>query len=134
MPAKVLVIEDDDASLELVRYLLETRGHRVLAARDGAEGFRMFVDHEPDLVVCDLRLPELDGFQVLERIRAQAELGRLPVIAVTAFAMVGDRHRVSRAGFDGYITKPIDPQNLVDQLETYLSRHEKHHGKDSPRR
>lgn len=119
MPALVLVIEDDEASLELMRYLLEASGQRVVVARDGVLGLELAERHGPDLVVCDLQLPRADGFQVLKAIRSREPLARSPVVAVTAFAMVGDRTKVLSAGFDGYISKPIDPETFVEELEVF---------------
>lgn len=119
MPLLVLVIEDDQPSLELMSYLLEAAGHRVVGARDGDDGFRLAVLHRPDVIVCDLQLPGSDGFTLLSSVRSTDAIRRRPVIAVTAYAMVGDRTRVLRAGFDGYITKPIDPEAFSRQIGDY---------------
>lgn len=120
MPARVLIIEDNPANLELAKYLLDAHGYPTLVAADGEAGFRMFRDERPDVVLCDLQLPLLDGYEVLSRIREHPELGDTIVIAVTAFSMAGDRTKAFAAGFDGYIPKPIDPTTFVGQIEEFL--------------
>src|SRR3954463_2943534 len=105
MAARVLVIEDNGPNLELMTYLLTAFGHTAESARDGEEGVAIAQQGRFDVVICDIQLPKLDGFEVVQRIRG---FGRtLPVVAVTAFAQVGDREKVLAAGFDGYISKPI---------------------------
>jgi CheY-like chemotaxis protein len=118
--ARILVIEDNAANLELVRYLLSCSGHAVLEARDGAQGIAMARQDRPDLVICDLQMPILDGYQVLERLRKDPGGARMVIVAVTAFSMPNDRHKVMTAGFDGYLSKPIEPEKFVDQIEAFL--------------
>jgi len=120
MPARILVIEDNDANLELMVYLLRAFGHETLAARDGVEGLELARREATDLVLCDLQMPRLDGFALARELRQDARLARLPLVAVTAFAMRDDRERVLAAGFDGYITKPIVPEEFVGQVEAFL--------------
>ena len=120
MGARVLVIEDNPANLELMRYVLAAFGHAVDVAIDGEQGVAQAQRERPDLIVCDLQLPGIDGFEVVRRLKGDAAFSRVPVIAVTAFAMVGDRERVLAAGFDGYIPKPIEPQNFIDQIDGFL--------------
>jgi two-component system cell cycle response regulator len=117
---RILVIEDNPANMELVRYVLENFGYTVIAAVDGETGVALARTESPDLVVCDLQLPGINGIEVNRRIRAQPALAHIPLIAVTAYAMVGDRERVLAAGFDGYISKPIDPQTFVPQIAAFL--------------
>lgn len=116
-----MIIEDDSASLVLVQYLLHCAGHRTIFAVDGLEGVRLALQESPDLVLCDLQLPLLTGFEVVERLRAAPQLRRAPVIAVTASSMLGDRERVMRAGFDGYISKPIVPETFVADVEAFVA-------------
>jgi len=116
----ILVIEDNAANLELMLYLLNAFGHTASAACDGEEGFEKAMSEDPDLIVCDIQLPKLDGYGVLRKLREDPALRSIPVIAVTALAMVGDRDRVLSAGFDGYLTKPIDPEIFVGQLDPWL--------------
>lgn len=120
MNARVLVIEDNPANMELVRYILHKFGYEVDAAIDGESGVQMAQAYTPGLVICDLQLPGMDGFEVVRKLKAMPQLRQVPVLAVTAYAMVGDRERVLAAGFDGYIAKPIDPQYFVQQVAAVL--------------
>lgn len=120
MSARILIIEDNAANLELVRYLLDFSGYQVLMARDGAQGVAMARQERPDLVICDLQIPLLDGYEVLAQLRAQPETVGLAVVAVTAFSMPDDRRKVQNAGFDGYFSKPIDPETFVEQIAKFL--------------
>jgi two-component system, cell cycle response regulator DivK len=118
--ARILVIEDNAANLELARYLLSFSGYTVLEARDGAQGVDMALRERPDLVVCDLQMPLLDGYQVLARLREDAASAAMVVVAVTAFSMPNDRHKVMTAGFNGYLSKPIEPEHFVAQIGAFL--------------
>lgn len=119
--ARILLVEDNPANLELVSYLLEAAGHTVLIAEDGRQGLELARrEPPPDLIVSDLRMPVMDGFEMLRHIRADAALNDVPVIAVTAFSMSGDQTRVMLAGFDGYVSKPIVPETFVSEVEAYL--------------
>ena len=119
--ARVLVIEDNAANLDLMTYLLEAYGHQVVAARDGEEGLQQLRGERPDLIVCDIHMPRMDGYEVARQVKTDSGLRDVPLIAVTALAMVGDRERVLETGFDGYIAKPINPETFVAQLENYLA-------------
>jgi len=120
MPARILVIEDNDENLELMTYLLQAFGHSTVTARDGVEGLDAARREAPDLILCDLQMPRLDGFGVARELRRDARFAQTPLVAVTAFAMRDDRERVLAAGFDGYITKPIVPEEFVGQVEAFL--------------
>ena len=119
---RVLIIEDNPTNLELMRYLLQAHGHAVTAAAGGEQGLRLAHDAPPDVIVCDVQMPGLDGFGVLTALRADERLKATPVVAVTASAMVGDRETVLAAGFDGYISKPIVPETFVDEISGF-ARH-----------
>ena len=121
MPARILVIEDNVDSLELMTYLLSAFGHTVFAACDGEEGLEIARRELPDLVLSDLQMPKKDGYEVARALRKDLRLARQPLVAVTAFAMQGDRDRVLAAGFDGYISKPIVPEEFVGQVERFLA-------------
>ena len=118
--ARILIIEDNPANIELMSFLLSAFGHTPLAAPDGARGVAAARSERPDLVACDVNLPGMDGFAVLAAIKAEPELAGVPVLAVTALAMAGDREHVLAAGFDGYISKPIEPESFVAELEAFL--------------
>lgn len=120
MPGRILIVEDNPANLELMRYLLLAFGHTVTTAGDGAAGLEAARSALPDLIICDIQLPVLDGFEVARRLRDDARLGEIPLLAVTAFAMVGDREKLLADGFDGYLAKPIEPESFVGQVEAFL--------------
>ena len=121
MAVRVLLIEDNSENLEVMTCLLDAFGHTSLVARDGVEGLRAALAEKPDLIVCDLQMPKMDGFELCKQLKCDPSVKMIPLVAVTAQAMTGDRERVLDAGFDGYITKPIDPRNFVKQLESYVS-------------
>lgn len=123
MSARVLIIEDNQTNLELMRYLLQAYGHLVVAASDGREGLLLARDAGVHLILCDIHLPKLDGFGVIRQLKADHGTSKLPVIAVTAQAMVGDRDKLLRAGFDGYLCKPIEPEFFVTQVDAFLPVH-----------
>lgn len=120
--ARVLVVEDNRENLELMTYLLRSFGHEVHHAWDGEAGVAEAIRSEPEIIVMDLQMPRLDGYGALAALRAlDGPLRRVPVIAVTAYAMVGDREKVLAAGFNGYLTKPIEPETFVPEILGYLS-------------
>ncbi|MBI2315540.1 MAG: response regulator [Betaproteobacteria bacterium] len=115
MPARILIAEDNRASLELVEYRYATR-----TAAEGREGLRLAREWVPDLIVCDLQMPGLNGYEVIRALREAPLLRAIPVVAVTAFSMPGDREKAIAAGFNGYFSKPIDPETFVGQIEDFL--------------
>ncbi len=120
MGARILIIEDNSANMELMSYLLTAFGHTPLMAFDGASGARMAAEEMPDLILCDVHLPGLDGVGVAAMLKGDARLRHIPLLAVTALAMAGDRERLLASGFDGYIAKPIEPEQFVAGLEPFL--------------
>jgi len=132
MGHRILVIEDNPTNLELMTYLLNAFGHVTIAAQNGEDGVESALSSRPDLILCDLALPRMDGFAVARRLKAEPSLNGVPVIAVTASAMVGDREKVVSAGFDGYMTKPITPETFVAEVESYFGT-TGGHGDDSRR-
>jgi len=120
MAARILVIEDNSANMALVRYLLSFSGYVVLEAEDGMQGLEAATEHHPDLIICDLQMPRLDGYEVLARLRARPATANFVIVAVTAFSMPNDRQMVLTAGFDGYLSKPIEPERFVSQIEAFL--------------
>ncbi|MDX2166634.1 MAG: response regulator [Deltaproteobacteria bacterium] len=121
IPAEIVVIEDDPPSLDLITYLLRAAGYVVHSAVDGAQGLALAQRQPPDLLLCDIHLPSLDGLEIARRLRADPSLRHIPLIAVTASAMVGDRQAVLAAGFDAYIAKPIVPEEFVAQVSAALA-------------
>jgi two-component system cell cycle response regulator len=118
--ARILVIEDNADNLELMTYLLEAFGHSVEVARNGELGVEAIDQSGFDLIVCDVHLPRMDGYQVVREVKSRVRCADVPVIAVTALAMVGDQERLLQSGFDGYVAKPIEPQSFVRRIESYL--------------
>jgi CheY-like chemotaxis protein len=119
---KILVAEDNATNRELFRELLEARGYDVAEACDGAEALRMLEQSQPDILLLDIGMPVLDGFAVARAIRANARLAALPILAVTAYAMQGDRERILESGFDGYLSKPINAKSLAEELDRLLDK------------
>ena len=117
----ILVVDDNAFSRELIRELLEPSGHVVLEAMNGAEALDLIRRRAPDLVFLDLQMPVQDGFGVLRELRSEHRFRKLPVVAVTASAMIGDRERAIAAGFDSYIAKPIDLREVEAQVEVFSS-------------
>jgi len=122
MSARILIIEDKQANLDLMTYLLEAFGYAAGTAMDGAEGLESVRRDPPDLIVCDIHLPGMDGYEVARQLKAHPAHRNIPLIAVTALAMVGDREKVLASGFDGYIAKPIVPETFVSQVEVFLKK------------
>lgn len=122
MACRVLLVEDNPASLELMRYLLHSGGYQTLLATNGQEALEHLARTLPDLVLTDIQMPVLDGYELLSRIRISPRTRGLLVVALTAYSMPGDHERVMGAGFDGYMSKPIDPETILDELRHFLGR------------
>lgn len=121
MKAKtILVIEDNALNLKLVQSLLKINGCRVMAAADAESGIAMARKHPPDLVLMDLQLPGMDGLSATRVLKQDPSLGPIPVVALTSYAMQGDREKALAAGCSGYITKPIDTRSFMDNLKPHL--------------
>lgn len=117
---KVLIIEDNENNLYMMRFILTKMGHEVLEARDGASGVDLAKENRPDLILMDIQLPVLDGYSATRRIREDEALKEVPIIAVTSYAMVGDREKAIAAGCTAYVEKPIDPESFIKVLERYI--------------
>lgn len=118
---RVLIAEDNAVNRELLRELLELRGYTVLEARDGQEALRIIEQTQPELLLLDIGMPVMDGFAVIRRIRENPRLAKLPVVAVTAYAMRGDQERILNSGFDGYLSKPVNSSSLASELDRVLA-------------
>ena len=117
---KVLIIEDNENNLYMMRFILQKLGHAILEARDGAAGVELAVRERPDLILMDIQLPVLDGYAATRKIREDDRLKGVPIIAVTSYAMVGDREKALKAGCTAYIEKPIQPESFIKELEKYV--------------
>jgi two-component system cell cycle response regulator DivK len=121
MPAPtILYIEDDFQNRVLVRRVLEASGYSIIEAEDGRIGLQMAQELVPDLILMDINLPEMDGYEVTARLKSSTRLAKTPIIAMTANVMKGDREKSFAAGCDGYIQKPIDVDLLPDQISRFL--------------
>ena len=118
--AQVLVVEDNPTNLYLMVYLLKAFGHSPLTACDGLEGIAAARREHPDLILCDIQLPGADGVEVCRQLKSDPALRDIPLIAVTAYAMVGDREKLLSHGFNGYMSKPVNPETFMEQLRPYL--------------
>ena len=119
---QVLVVEDNEKNMKLVRDVLEATGYRILEATTGGQAVELAARHSPDLVLMDIRLPDIDGVEALNRLRADERTASIAVLAVTAQAMQGDRERFLAAGFDDYISKPVNIVELVGAVKRYCAR------------
>ena len=114
------MVEDNKENIELIEYLLRAHGYSPVLAMNGADGLRLASELKPDVILLDIRMPGIDGYEVATTIRKQPGLKKTRIVAVTASAMVGDRERIAKAGFDGYIQKPIDAEMFIGQVERFL--------------
>jgi len=119
---KILIAEDNAVNRELLRELLEMRGYAVTEACDGQEALEKIAETQPDILLLDLGMPVLDGFATIKKIRENPSLSSLLVLAVTAYAMRGDREKILDSGFDGYLSKPLNPSALEQELERLLKK------------
>jgi CheY-like chemotaxis protein len=122
MKAPILLIEDNEQNRYLVTFLLEKHGYRVLSAGDGPRGIELAKTVVPFLILLDIQLPTMDGYAVARALRENSALRETPIVAVTSYAMAGDRERAIEAGCSGYIEKPINPDTFVEEIERALSR------------
>jgi len=117
---RILVVEDNETNLYLIKFMLEKGGYEVVEAREGAVGVELAIKEKPDLVIMDVQLPDIDGLEATKRIRASEADSDIPIIALTSFAMAGDREKALAAGCTGYIEKPINPDTFIAEIEQYL--------------
>src|SRR5689334_3145925 len=118
--AKILIIEDNEQNLYLETFILQKNGHEIIQARNGEAGIALAAQSAPDLILLDIQLPGMDGYTVAEELRNHPRIARIPIIAVTSYAMTGDRERVLEAGCTGYIEKPINPDTFHLEVTQYL--------------
>jgi two-component system, cell cycle response regulator len=118
----ILLIDDNEINLELLSYLLTEFGYAVRTAESGAKGLAVVRMSPPNLILCDLMMPDMDGYEVARKLKSDPLLATIPVVAVSALAMAGDRTTALESGFDGYISKPIDPERFVREIAAYLAK------------
>jgi len=119
MSLSILLIEDNEQNRYLATFLLEQNGHQVISAPDGLRGIELARNHAPDLILLDIQLPTMDGYDVARALREIESLRTTPIIAVTSYAMVGDREKALASGCNGYIEKPINPDTFVAEIERF---------------
>ncbi len=117
---RALIIEDNENNMELITFILEKNGYKTICAETGGKGVDMAVKLNPDFILLDIQLPDISGTKVLSILKNSQTTNKIPVIAVTSYAMAGDRQRLLKAGCDGYIEKPIDPMQFIGQIKKVL--------------
>ncbi len=122
MKQKILIVEDNEQNIYLETFMLEQQGFDVIQARNGQQGLELAVSEQPDLILLDIQLPVMDGYEVARRLKQGMETKSIPIAAVTSYAMAGDREAVLAAGCEGYIEKPIDPDLFVEQVRSVLTK------------
>ncbi|MDI6900739.1 MAG: response regulator [Anaerosomatales bacterium] len=121
MGSKILLVEDNPQNRYLVTFLLEKNGYEVVIAEDGEQALSVVEEEEPDLILMDVQLPKMDGYEATRRIKADARFKDIPLVALTAHSMKGDRGKALAAGCDDYITKPVDAEGLLARLAELLT-------------
>ncbi|MEL0020026.1 MAG: response regulator [Rickettsiales bacterium] len=121
MAKKILIVEDNELNMKLFHDLLESKGYDILQTRDGMEALKMARAHMPDLILMDIQLPEVSGLEVTKWLKEDDNLKRIPVVAVTAFAMKGDEEKIREGGCEAYIAKPISVTNFLETVEQFLT-------------
>jgi two-component system cell cycle response regulator DivK len=120
MSKRILVVEDQDDNMQILRDLLDSVGYEIIEARDGAEGVKVAKAERPDLILMDIQLPVLDGYEATRQIKADPELRTTPIIVVTSYALSGDETKAREAGCDDYVPKPYSPRQLLAKIMKYL--------------
>jgi two-component system cell cycle response regulator DivK len=120
MPKTVMIVEDNELNMKLFNDLLESRGYSIIQTRNGMEAIGLARAHHPDLILMDIQLPGIDGYEATRRIRAIPSLAGVPIIAVTSYALSGDEAKTREAGCDGYVAKPYSPRQLLAKIREFL--------------
>ena len=121
MKLKALIIEDNEQNMYMLSFLLEKNNYEIFQAFNGLDGIKAAMECLPDVILLDIQLPGMDGYQIARELRKRDDLNTIPIIAVTSHAMVGDREKAMASGATGYIEKPIDPDNFIQRMESYFS-------------
>ncbi len=122
MKCKTLIIEDNENNMYLITFLLKNSGHDVFQAYDGQAGVELAKTENPDLILLDIQLPKMNGYEVARELRKDKSLLNIPIVAITSYAMPGDQEKAIEAGCTGYIKKPINPDTFVGEVESYLDK------------
>ena len=117
---KILVVEDNEKNMYLISFILKKKGYEVIEATTGEQGVELAIRDKPDLILMDIQLTDMDGLEATKRIRSSEADGKIPIVALTSYAMVGDRKKALAAGCTGYIEKPIDPETFMAEIEKHL--------------
>ena len=117
---RILIIEDNDDNLYMIKFILEKSKLIVISAKTGTEGIEATLKENPDLVLMDIQLPDINGLEVTKRIRQLMPDKQLPIVALSSYAMTGDKQKALDAGCTGYIEKPIDPETIMDEIKSFL--------------
>jgi two-component system cell cycle response regulator DivK len=120
MKKNILVVEDNEQNSYLVTFLLKQSGYKVITALNGLEAIDKTIKEKPDLILMDMQLPQMNGYETTERIKSIADINHIPIVAVTSYAMAGDREKTLAIGCVGYIEKPFNPETFVSEVEKYL--------------
>lgn len=121
MMKKVLIIEDNEQNMYLFSFLLEQNGHRVVQAENGHKGMALAKEEKPDFILLDIQLPDMNGYEIAQKLRKNPETEDIPIIAVTSYAMVGDREKTIESGCTGYIEKPINPDTFLSEINRFIA-------------
>lgn len=124
MKERILLIEDNEQNRYMITFLLEKHGYEVIQAHDGPAGLTQARLTLPSLILLDIQLPGMDGYAVARELRAASETAHIPIVAITSYAMTGDRERGLDAGCNGYMEKPIDPETFVSEIAQYFQKHQ----------
>ncbi len=120
MKKRILIIEDNEQNIYLLTILLEKSGFDIVQAKDGKTGLELAALENPDLILLDIQLPVMDGYEVARQLKQNKKTADIPIVAVTSYAMVGDRENVLAAGCEGYLEKPINPDTFIDQIKKFI--------------
>ncbi len=119
---KILVIEDNELNMKLVRTLLKLGQHQIIEAVDAESGIQLAKEHNPDMVLMDVQLPGMDGLEATQILKSDPSTNSIPIVALTSYAMTGDKKKALEAGCDGYITKPIDTRTFLEEISRFFYR------------
>jgi two-component system cell cycle response regulator DivK len=120
MSKRILIVEDTEDNRRIIRDLLTSAGYELIEAVDGEEGVALAAQHRPDLILMDIQLPVVDGYEATRRIKARPDLAKIPIVAVTSYALAGDEAKAKAAGCDGYVAKPFSPRQLLAKVREFI--------------